>query len=181
MRARRPGSCALVASSVELVVVDSRLERQARNESLIREMNERIERLDRAAEAGLEGEHLVFEFLCECGAGEGGDAGCEEQIEMTVAEYEQVRQQDDRFALLPGHETEELETVLRRTERYVIVDKKRKRSCLLNTTSRRALEIAIPTALDNGHRSPQVPPSRSSTAARAEALSSVACISRSHL
>ena len=38
-------------------------------------MNERIERLDRAAEAGLEGEHLVFEFLCECGAGERGDAG----------------------------------------------------------------------------------------------------------
>jgi len=87
-------------------------------------MNERIERLDRAAEAGLEGEHLVFEFLCECGAGERGAAGCEEQIEMTVAEYEVVRQQDDRFALHPGHETEELETVLRRTERYVIVDKK---------------------------------------------------------
>jgi hypothetical protein len=43
---------------------------------------------------------------------------------MTVAEYEEIRQQDDRFALLPGHETEELETVLRRTERYVIVDKK---------------------------------------------------------
>jgi hypothetical protein len=56
--------------------------------------------------------------------GERGDAGCEEQIEMTVAEYEEVRQQDDRFALLPGHETEELETVLRRTKRYVIVDKK---------------------------------------------------------
>jgi hypothetical protein len=124
VRANRPGSCALVASSVELVVVDSRLERQARNESLVREMNERIERLDRAAQAGLEGEHLVFEFLCECGAGERGDAGCEEQIEMTVAEYEEVRQQDDRFALLPGHETEELEAVLRRTERYVIVDKK---------------------------------------------------------
>jgi hypothetical protein len=91
----------LVAGGVKLVVVDSRLERQARNESLIRGMNERIEELDRAAEAGLEGEHLVFEFLCECGAGERGDVGCEEQIEMTVAEYEEVRQQDDRFALLP--------------------------------------------------------------------------------
>jgi hypothetical protein len=44
---------------------------------------------------------------------------------MSVAEYEQVRQQDDRFALLPGHETEELEAVVRRTERYVVVDKKR--------------------------------------------------------
>jgi len=87
-------------------------------------MNERIEQLHRVAEAGLEGEHLLFEFVCECGAGERGDAGCEEQIAMTVAEYEEVRHQDDRFALLPGHETEELETVVRRTDRYVMVDKK---------------------------------------------------------
>lgn len=120
----RRGPCALVAGGVELIIVDSRLERQARNEALIRQVNEQIERLDRAADP--EGESLRFEFLCECGAGEGGDVRCEEQIEMTLAEYEEVRQQDDRFALLPGHETEELEHVVRRTERYVIVDKKPK-------------------------------------------------------
>ena len=102
--------------------MDSRLERQARNEALIREVNERIEQVDKSADP--EGESLRFEFLCECGEGEGGDLRCAERIEMTVAEYEEVRQQDDRFALLPGHETRELERVVRRTERYVIVDKK---------------------------------------------------------
>jgi hypothetical protein len=35
-----------------------------------------------------------------------------------------VRSQDDRFALVPGHETPGLEEVIRRTDKYVIVDKK---------------------------------------------------------
>lgn len=102
--------------------MDSRLERQARNEALMRQVNERIEQIDKAVDP--EDDSLRFEFLCECGAGQGGDLRCVEPIEMTVAEYEEVRQQDDRFALRPGHETEELEHVIRRTERYVIVDKK---------------------------------------------------------
>jgi hypothetical protein len=102
--------------------MDSRLERQARNEALIRQVNEQIERLDKAVDP--EGESVRFEFLCECGASGGGDVRCEERIEMTLAEYEEVRQQDDRFALLPGHETQELEDEVQRTERYVIVDKK---------------------------------------------------------
>jgi hypothetical protein len=115
----------LVASSVELVVVDSRVERQARNESLIREMNERIEQLDRVAEeARPGGEPERFEFLCECGAAGDEDIACAERIEMTVAEYEEIRGQDDRFALVPGHESEELEDVIRRTDRFVVVDKK---------------------------------------------------------
>jgi hypothetical protein len=105
--------------------MDSRLERQARNEALMREVNERIERLDRAAEAaGLGDEPVRFEFLCECGAGDNEDVGCQERIEMTVAEYEEVRGQDDRFALFLGHESEQLEDVIRRTDRFVVVDKK---------------------------------------------------------
>jgi hypothetical protein len=43
---------------------------------------------------------------------------------MTLQEYEDVRAQDDRFAVRPGHEMPELEDVVRQTERYVIVDKK---------------------------------------------------------
>ena len=115
-------TCPSAAGGVELFLVDSRLERQARNEALIRQVNEQIERLDKVADP--EGLSLSFEFLCECGAGQGGDVRCAERIEMTLAEYEEVRQQDDRFALVPGHETEGLEDVVRRTERYVVVDKK---------------------------------------------------------
>jgi hypothetical protein len=62
--------------------------------------------------------------LCECGRVEGADVSCHEHVEMTLAEYEDVRSQDDRFALVPGHETPELEELVRRTDKFVIVDKK---------------------------------------------------------
>ena len=98
-----------------------RLERQARNESLIRAVNERIEALDRdAADRNVAPDAELFEFLCECGT---GAAGCLERVQMTIAEYEHVRTQDDRFALVPGHENAELEHVVERTDRFVIVDK----------------------------------------------------------
>ena len=98
--------------------MDDRLERQARNEGLLREVNEHLERVDKQAESrGWPPEHGYFEFHCECGT------GCAEKVQMTIAEYESVRSQDDRFALVPGHETPELEQIAERTERYVIVDK----------------------------------------------------------
>jgi hypothetical protein len=96
--------------------MDARLERQARNEALLREVNERINAIDRAAAGGNGGTHG---FHCECGR----EGGCEERIWMTLAEYDTVREQDDRFALAPGHETDDLEHVVEQTERYVIVDK----------------------------------------------------------
>lgn len=95
--------------------MEERLERQARNEALAREVNERISVLDRAAASNGE----TFGFHCECGR----NGGCPDRIWMTLAEYDLVREQDDRFAVASGHETDELEHVVERTERYVIVDK----------------------------------------------------------
>ena len=60
--------------------------------------------------------------FCECG-GDGSDPDCEERVHMTIEEYEEVRAQDDRFAVYPGHETEALEWIARRDERFVLVDK----------------------------------------------------------
>ena len=100
--------------------MDERLERQARNEALVREVNERINTLDReAAGSGAVDGVETFRFHCECGR----EGGCAELIWMTLDEYEVVRKQDDRFALVPGHETEELERVVDGNERFVIVDK----------------------------------------------------------
>jgi hypothetical protein len=100
--------------------VDERLERQARNEALVREVNERIEALDReAAGSGAVDGVRTFGFRCECGR----NGGCPEMVWMTLQEYEVVRQQDDRFALAPGHETDDLERVVTETDRFVIVDK----------------------------------------------------------
>ena len=100
--------------------MEQRLERQARNEALLREVNERISALDRdAAGSGAVAGVETFRFHCECGR----EGGCPEQIWMTLEEYEIVRTQDDRFALAPGHETEGLEHVVDGTDRYLIVDK----------------------------------------------------------
>ena len=100
--------------------MEERLERQARNEALVREVNERINTLDRhAAGSGAVAGVETFRFHCECGRG----GGCPELIWMTLDEYEVVRGQDDRFALVPGHETEGLEHVVDGNDRFVIVDK----------------------------------------------------------
>ena len=97
-----------------------RFERQARNEALVREVNERINALDRGgAGSGAVGSVDTFGFRCECGR----EGGCGEVVWMTLAEYEVVRTQDDRFALVPGHETDGLKHVVGRNERFVIVDK----------------------------------------------------------
>jgi hypothetical protein len=100
--------------------VRERLERQARNEALVREVNERIDALDREAEtSGATPSGATFRFHCECGR----DGGCEEIVWMTIAEYDAVRREDDRFALAAGHQNDELERVVERTDRFVVVDK----------------------------------------------------------
>jgi hypothetical protein len=106
--------------------VESRLEQQSRNEGLLREVNERIADVDKATEGNnLTGDETLFEFLCECGRDDTAGGSCLERVHMTVNEYEQVRSQDDRFVVYPGHESDWLEWVVARTERYVIVDKYR--------------------------------------------------------
>jgi hypothetical protein len=97
--------------------LEDRYVRQARNEALFREVNDRIVELDESAQAwSLDGTIDVF---CECGA----EGGCGERLTVTVRVYEKVRQQDDRFLVKPGHETPELEAAVEWNDEYVIVDK----------------------------------------------------------
>ncbi|MBD0337670.1 MAG: hypothetical protein ICV67_00080 [Thermoleophilia bacterium] len=94
----------------------SRNERQAANEAVFREVNERRAALNRQADAP---QSEVFEFVCECGVA----GACTGRIEMTLGEYDVIRRQDDRFAVLAGHEHPDVERVVERHERYVVVDK----------------------------------------------------------
>jgi len=98
--------------------VDERLARQARNEGLTRTVNERVATLDARAGSWAAAEQM-FDFHCECGKVE----GCSNRVRMTLAEYAKVRLQTDRFAVVPGHETDEIEVVVARDERFFIVDK----------------------------------------------------------
>jgi hypothetical protein len=97
--------------------LEDRYARQARNEALLREVNERIADLGDSAEAWSPGG--MVEFMCECGI----EGGCGERVRMPLHVYESVRAQDDRFAVAPGHETPELETAVDWSDDYVIVDK----------------------------------------------------------
>jgi hypothetical protein len=94
-----------------------RFERQARNEALFREVNERIAQLGEQAQAW--SPDGTVEFMCECGV----EGGCGERVRVPLDVYERVRQQDDRFVVRPGHETLEIERAVAWTDDYVVVDK----------------------------------------------------------
>jgi hypothetical protein len=98
--------------------MEERFERQARNEDLLRAVNDQIAEL--GGQAGWAAPEQQFTFQCECGR----PSGCEERLLMTLEEYERVRGQRDRFAVVPGHETGEIEHVVEQADRYVIVDKR---------------------------------------------------------
>jgi hypothetical protein len=99
--------------------VEERFDRQARNESLMRRVNDQIAALDELSADWATPGHQ-FEFQCECGK----TGGCDARLQMTLTEYEIVRSQRDRFAVVPGHETAEIEHVVEENDRYLIVDKR---------------------------------------------------------
>jgi hypothetical protein len=98
--------------------VEERLGWQARNEALMRSVNEQIAELSEGA-VGWAPPEQPFDFQCECGA-----EGCASRVVMTRGAYERVHGQRDRFAVAPGHQTEGIEYVVEETDSYVIVDKK---------------------------------------------------------
>jgi hypothetical protein len=95
--------------------VDERQERIAKNESVFRAVNREIKH----AEQELGGEtDQVIEVLCECGR-----KGCNELITLTVAEYDGIHSQDDRFVVVRGHESPDIERVVSEGQGYFVVDK----------------------------------------------------------
>jgi hypothetical protein len=97
--------------------VDPRDVRLAKNEALLREVNDRIHEVGERLRVLPDDE--LLEFRCECGRPD-----CEELISLTAREYEHVRSDNDRFAVAHGHEEAEIERVVERDERYVVVDKR---------------------------------------------------------
>jgi hypothetical protein len=93
--------------------VDASEERFARNETLFREVNERIEEVNRSL--GADGD---AEFICEC-----GDEDCTKPVSLSLAEYEQARRDPTHFIISPGHQLLDIERTVARTERYAIVAK----------------------------------------------------------
>jgi len=88
--------------------------RAAANEATIRNVNEGIERGQWPGE-----EDTPVGFRCECAR-----LGCNQLVELTVREYEEIRAHPKRFMVVPGHEFSDLESVIEARPRYIIVEKR---------------------------------------------------------
>jgi len=91
-----------------------RKERAARNQTLFREVNERLEGLAEAFQHGSE----TSSFACEC-----ADLSCMVMIDLRLSEYEAIRSHPNQFVVLPGHVYPDVEDVVAEHDRYVIVSK----------------------------------------------------------
>jgi hypothetical protein len=94
----------------QLSELDLRRQRAAKNQSLFREVNERIEDLSASAS--------FTTFICEC-----MDETCDSSVVLTVEEYEHIRAHSNRFVVLRGHQVPEVEQVVETNERFLVVAK----------------------------------------------------------
>lgn len=93
---------------------DGKTKRIAENESLARDVNERINSI----EAGRPAETSMIRFVCEC-----GDPGCSEQVSLSRDEYEQVRRHPERFITRPRHNLPGVEIVVEEHPEWLVVEK----------------------------------------------------------
>src|SRR3954452_1934597 len=94
----------------ESLELDVRRVRAAKNQSLFREVNERIGELSVSSPASF------IQFVCECMT-----EGCDQQVSLTREEYEQIRSGSNRFFVVTGHEVVDVERIVDSTDRYVVV------------------------------------------------------------
>jgi hypothetical protein len=88
-------------------------EKIARNEALFREVNERI------AETAERFEADEASFVCEC-----AQPTCTERVDVTLDEYERVREDGATFLLVPGHEDGRVESVVDVEDGHAVVEKR---------------------------------------------------------
>ena len=92
--------------------MDDRERRIAANEAVFRQANEELE----ALQGSTPGTRL--DLLCECGVQD-----CTDTLELRAEEYQLVRADPLQFAVKPGHETHDVETVIARHDGYFVVRK----------------------------------------------------------
>ncbi|HEY0414845.1 MAG TPA: hypothetical protein VGC78_00550 [Gaiellaceae bacterium] len=96
--------------------MDEGQRRKAANEAVFREVNERIESLQRAfALTQREPLHIV----CECDR-----LDCTQRVSVSVETYEGVRSHPEQFLVLAGHEDRAVEDVVDTGDGYLVVAKR---------------------------------------------------------
>jgi hypothetical protein len=87
--------------------------RTAKNESVFRAVNERISEVQEGF-----GDAELVGFLCECSR-----LGCREPVQAWLQEYAAVRANPRHFLVAHGHIDPDLERIVSRTERYMVIEK----------------------------------------------------------
>jgi hypothetical protein len=94
--------------------IEQHKKRVVENEILFRDVNERL----KGVSEGFGDVLPEFDIICEC-----GDAACTQRISMTLDEYEQLRADAKQFAVRPGHEFLDIETIVGDHGGYLVVRK----------------------------------------------------------
>jgi hypothetical protein len=92
--------------------LDTRRIQAAKTQSFFREINKRVAELSQHWRAS----HP--RFICECLKVE-----CAALVSLTLSEYARVRADPTCFFVLDGHEDDDVEDVLTRSDRYLVVQK----------------------------------------------------------
>ena len=91
-----------------------REERIAKNEPVVRQINEEIEQARESRH------HSSFmDIVCECGYEK-----CESIIALTKDEYERIRNNPRQFCVVEGHVIQDVEAIVEENDRFVIVAKR---------------------------------------------------------
>jgi hypothetical protein len=88
--------------------------RAARNQALFRSVNEQMQAVNDALSA-VSGSLAI---ACEC-----ADTTCIETLEIAADEYEAIRAEPRRFAVLPNHVYPDVENIVDEGAGYVVVEK----------------------------------------------------------
>jgi hypothetical protein len=119
--------------------------RQIENEMIFRRMNEKVGddlgALDAMHIADdnpqlIRDEDILLRFKCEC-----SDEDCGERIPLKLSDFQEIHADRDTFILMPNHQVEPIERVVRKEKNYSVVIKN-------NSTPEPGEDLNL-TAIDN--------------------------------
>jgi hypothetical protein len=99
---------------MESIGTEERQVRAARNQSMFRQLNEKLRDVEDALATVTE--QLVI--ACEC-----ADTTCVAMLDISTNDYKAVRSNPRWFVVLLGHVYPEVESVIREDDGYVVVEK----------------------------------------------------------
>jgi hypothetical protein len=111
-----------------------RTRRIAKNQALFRTINEAVMVWPERRAAPATEKQM---FYCEC-----GDAKCFERVHLTRPEYEAIRADSARFAVVPGHVFPNAEYVVEAHRDYAVVEMVEDARGILEQTDPRRLEAS---------------------------------------